>query len=97
MLISALTVAAVYVVRRAADDNPKSNFSVPGYPYTPAIYILLVIFSWIQTLQKQPMPAIYAIVTIAAGVAVYYVGRMRGWIDTSSVTRSKTETKETDQ
>ncbi|HEU0174843.1 MAG TPA: amino acid permease [Blastocatellia bacterium] len=96
LLISALTVAAVYVVRRSEDDDPKSNFSVPGYPFTPAIYILLVIFSWIQTLQKQPMPAIYAIVTIAAGVAVYYVGRARGWITTSSKIQSETETRESD-
>ena len=91
MLVSALTVAAVYVVRRAPDDDPKSNFSVPGYPLTPAIYILLVIFAWIQTLQKEPMPAVYALVTIAAGVAVYYVGRARGWIATPSKTRLKTE------
>jgi APA family basic amino acid/polyamine antiporter len=97
MLISALTVAAVYVVRRSEDDDPKSNFSVPGYPYTPAVYILLVIFSWIQTLQKQPMPAIYAIVTIAAGVGVYYLGRARGWITTSSEILPKTETPESNQ
>jgi APA family basic amino acid/polyamine antiporter len=97
MLISALTVAAVYVVRRSENDDPKSNFSVPGYPYTPAIYILLVIFSWIQTLQKQPMPAIYAIVTVAAGVGVYYIGRARGWITTSPAPPPKTETLETDQ
>ena len=37
------------------------------------------------------MPAIYALVTIAAGVAVYYLGRARGWIATSSETRPKTE------
>jgi APA family basic amino acid/polyamine antiporter len=91
MLISALTVAAVYVVRRAPDDDPKRNFSVPGYPFTPAIYILLVILAWIQTLQKEPMPAVYALVTIAAGVAVYYVGRARGWIATPSKTRPETE------
>ncbi|HZF41388.1 MAG TPA: hypothetical protein VE715_21370, partial [Blastocatellia bacterium] len=70
---------------------------VPGYPFTPAVYILLVIFSWIQTLQKEPMPAIYALATIAAGVAVYYVGRSRGWIATSSKTPPETETQESDQ
>ena len=91
MLISALTVAAVYVVRRAPDDDPKRNFSVPGYPLTPAAYILLVIFAWIQTLQKEPMPAVYALVTIAVGVAVYYLGRARGWIATPSKTRPTTE------
>lgn len=96
MLISALTVAAVYVVRRAAPDDQKRNFSVPGYPITPAIYILLVIFSWIQTLREQPKPAIYALATIAAGVAVYYIGRAWGWIAASSKTRLDTEIPESD-
>jgi len=91
LLISALTVAAVYVVRRAADDDPKRNFSVPGYPFTPAIYILLVILSWIQTLREQPKPAVYALVTIAAGVAVYYLGRALGWIAAAPKTRPEAE------
>jgi hypothetical protein len=43
------------------------------------------------------MPAIYAIVTIAAGVGVYYLGRARGWITTSSETLPKTETQESNQ
>jgi basic amino acid/polyamine antiporter, APA family len=97
MLISALTVAAVYVIHRASPDDPKSNFSVPGYPFTPAIYILLVILSWIQTLRERPKPAVYALVTIAAGVAVYYVGRARGWVVTSAKTPPETETQEDDQ
>ncbi|HEY6404317.1 MAG TPA: amino acid permease [Blastocatellia bacterium] len=98
MLISALTVAAVYVVRRSEeDDDPKNNFSVPGYPYTPAFYILMVIFMWIQTLQEEPMPAIYALGTIAVGVGVYYLGRARGWIATSSETQLETETLENNQ
>src|SRR5215470_19610599 len=91
LLISALTVAAVYVVRRASPDDPKRNFSVPGYPFTPAVYILLVILSWIQTLREQPKPAVYALVTIAAGVAFYYLGRALGWIATPAKTRPETE------
>jgi APA family basic amino acid/polyamine antiporter len=96
LLISALTVAAVYVVRRAADDDPKRNFSVPGYPFTPAVYILLVILSWIQTLREQPKPAVYAIATIAIGVAVYYVGRARGWITAAPKTRPEAENSGSD-
>jgi basic amino acid/polyamine antiporter, APA family len=97
LLISALTVAAVYVVRRAPGDDPKRNFSVPGYPFTPAIYILLVILSWIQTLRERPKPAVYALVTIAAGVAVYYLGRALGWIAAAPKTRPKAENSGSDQ
>ncbi len=96
LLVSALTVAAIYVVRRASPDEPKRNFSVPGYPFTPAVYILLVIFLWIQTLRDQPKPAVYALATIATGVAVYYIGRALGWIAASSKTRLDTETPESD-
>jgi APA family basic amino acid/polyamine antiporter len=96
LLVSALTVAAIYVVRRASPDDPKRNFSVPGYPFTPAVYILLVIFLWIQTLRDQPKPAVYALATIAAGVAVYYIGRALGWIAASSTNRLETETPESD-
>src|SRR5215468_244128 len=86
MLISALTVAAVYFVRRASPSDLKPYFRVPGYPFTPAIYILIVILSWIQTLLKEPKPAIYALLTIVAGAVVYYVGRDWGWIATTSKT-----------
>src|SRR6266545_4528056 len=96
LLISALTVAAVYVVRRAADDDPKRNFSVPGYPFTPAVYILLVILSWIHTLREKPKPAVYALVTIAAGVAVYYLGRALGWIAAAPKTRPEAENSGSD-
>jgi APA family basic amino acid/polyamine antiporter len=89
LLVSALTIAAVYVVRRASLDDPKRNFRVPGYPVTPAIYILLVIFLWIQTLRDQPKPAVYALATIAAGVVVYYIGRALGWIAAAPKTQSE--------
>ncbi len=84
MLISALTVAAVYIVRRETVADTKRHFSVPGYPFTPAIYILLVILSWIQILRNDPKPPVAALLTILAGIGVYYVGRAWGWIATSS-------------
>ncbi|HKQ79740.1 MAG TPA: amino acid permease [Blastocatellia bacterium] len=94
MLISALTVAAVYLVRRGAPAEPKRYFSVPGYPFTPALYILLVILSWIQILRNNPKPPIAALLTIMAGIGVYYVGRAWGWIATSSNSQLDIKTPE---
>jgi len=94
MLISALTVAAVYLVRRKSPSDPKTHFSVPGYPFTPAVFILLVILSWIQTLREQPKPAVAALVTILAGVAVYYIGRAWGWIAVASKPQLEINTPE---
>jgi len=94
MLISALTVAAVYLVRREGTAEPKRYFSVPGYPLTPAIYILLVILSWIQILRNNPKPPIAALLTILAGIGVYYIGRAWGWIAISSKTQLEIKTPE---
>src|SRR5262244_198947 len=96
MLISALTVAAVYLVRRGGTAEPKRYFSVPGYPLTPAIYILLVILSWIQILRNDPKPPIAALLTILAGIGVYYLGRAWGWIAISSKTQLEIKTPESD-
>jgi len=94
MLISALTVAAVYLVRRAAPADTKLHFSVPGYPFTPALYILLVILSWIQILRNDPKPPIAALITILTGIGVYYIGRAWGWIAISSNTQLEIKTPE---
>ena len=94
MLISMLTVAAVYFVRRTSPADSKLYFSVPGYPFTPAIYILLVILSWIQTLRNDPKPPIAALITIIAGLGVYYIGRAWGWIAISSKTQLEIKTPE---
>jgi APA family basic amino acid/polyamine antiporter len=94
MLISALTVSAVYVVRRSAPVDPKRHFGVPGYPFTPAIFILIVILSWIQTLREQPRPALWALGTILAGIVVFYIGRASGWIAATSNSPSEIKTSE---
>ncbi|MGH9939967.1 MAG: APC family permease [Blastocatellia bacterium] len=94
MLISALTVAAVYLVRRKSPSDPKIHFSVPGYPFTPAVFILLVILSWVQTLREQPKPAVAALVTILAGIVVYYIGRAWGWIAVASKPQLEINTPE---
>lgn len=80
MLISALTIASVFVVRRTSPPDPARYFSVPGFPVTPAIFILLVLFTWIQTFRDQPIPTGAALLTILAGIVVYYIARAFGWL-----------------
>ncbi len=92
LLISAFTVAAVYLVRRAAPPDTKRYFSVPGYPFTPAIFILLVIYSWIQTMQKDPIPTSAALITIVTGIAIYHIGRALGWVADGPTTKTEPQT-----
>ncbi len=92
LLISAFTVASVYLVRRAIPPDPARYFSVPGYPFTPAVFILIVILSWIQTLREQPVPTGAALITIVSGLAIYHAGRALGWVADSPAIKPEPQT-----
>ena len=80
LLFSGITIAAVYFARRKQIAHAPSYFRVPGYPFTPAIFIALVLVSWVQSLREQPIPTGAALVTIIVGVVIYYGARALGWI-----------------
>ena len=80
LLFAGLTVAAVYLVPRdRATDSPRF-FRVPGYPVTPAIFLVLTAVSWLQGLRERPRPTGAALATIAVGIAIYFICRACGWM-----------------
>ncbi|MBS1809691.1 MAG: amino acid permease [Acidobacteria bacterium] len=80
LLFSGFTIAAVYFARRKNITHSPDYFRVPGYPVTPAIFILMVIVSWVQSLREQPIPTGAALLTIIAGMVIYYVARAFGFL-----------------
>lgn len=78
LLFSGFTVAAVYWARRKHIAQSSDYFRVPGYPLTPAIFIAMVIVSWVQGFRDQPKPTSAALLTIVAGVVIYYAARAWG-------------------
>ena len=79
LLFSGFTVAAVYVVRHRFGADEASHFRVPGYPFTPALFLLLVLVSCVQSFLESPIPTGAALVTLLAGFACYFIGRALGW------------------
>jgi basic amino acid/polyamine antiporter, APA family len=79
-LFTALAVAALYVIPRPAKEDDPHIFRAPGYPITPAIYVILTLIAFIQGLRESPIPTGAALVTIALGVGVYYLARSNGWL-----------------
>jgi APA family basic amino acid/polyamine antiporter len=75
-VFAALAVASVIVlrVRRAGLERP---FRVPVYPLLPAAYVAAS--GWIAgyTVFSRPSEALIAILTVAAGVPFYFLGRFR--------------------
>jgi APA family basic amino acid/polyamine antiporter len=83
LLFSGFTVAAVYLLRYRNTHNDRQFFRVPGYPFTPAIFLAVVIVSWVQSLQERPWPTGAALLTLLAGFAFYLVGRAFGLFNTT--------------
>ncbi len=78
LLFSGFTIAAVYFARRKNIAHSSDYFRVPGYPLTPAIFIVMVVVSWIQGFREQPWPTSAALLTIVAGIVIYYAARAVG-------------------
>lgn len=76
LLFYALTVAGVYVLRNRRPDADRP-FRCWGYPLTPAVFVLAVLFVDWQTLldPTERENAIYGLAIIASGVPFYFLAR----------------------
>ncbi|MFN6202038.1 MAG: APC family permease [Acidobacteriota bacterium] len=74
-LIAALTVTAVWFVRRGASN--EGVFLTPGYPVTPAIFLGLELTAFVLGLKERPVPTGAALLTILVGMGVYLATRRK--------------------
>jgi basic amino acid/polyamine antiporter, APA family len=72
-IFSMLTVSAVYVLRRRRPDLPRP-FRTPGYPLVPAIYLVGTGLLTAAVFYERPVISSISLLSIAAGVPVYYLG-----------------------
>jgi APA family basic amino acid/polyamine antiporter len=68
----ALGAACVFVLRRTQPDAPRP-FRVPGYPWTPLLFIIAAVALVGNTIATQPARAAVGIGVVLLGVPVYYV------------------------
>ena len=73
-LFYAVGAASIFVYRKRAPDTPRP-FSVPGYPLTPALFILAAASIVLNTLIVQPERALVGIGVVLLGVPVYWFWR----------------------
>jgi APA family basic amino acid/polyamine antiporter len=67
----ALTVAGLFVLRRR--EAGASAFRTPGYPVTPAVFLLLVGLLLFLLAAHNPLQALLGVVVVALGAPVYYL------------------------
>ncbi|HEX9107004.1 MAG TPA: amino acid permease, partial [Longimicrobiales bacterium] len=72
----ALGAASIFVFRRRLPDAPRP-FRVPGYPVTPARFVLASAAIVLNTLFSQPGRALVGLAIVALGSPAYLIWRAR--------------------
>ena len=71
VIFLALTVAALFVLRRKAPE--VIAYRTPGYPLTPVIFLLLIALLLFLLGGHNPKQAILGVAVVALGLPVYYL------------------------
>jgi APA family basic amino acid/polyamine antiporter len=75
-IFAALAAASVFVLRRRRPDLPRP-FRVPGYPWTPALFIAAAGAVVVNTVVARPVQAVIGLGIVATGLPAYFAWRNR--------------------
>ena len=70
----ALGAASIFVMRRTRPDAPRP-FRVPGYPFTPLLFVLASATIVINTLVTQPRLALVGVAFVLSGAPAFVIWR----------------------
>ncbi len=70
-LFTMLTISSIYVLRIRRPDLTRP-FRTPGYPLTPAVFLILTGLLTSAAFLREPEPSTYALIGILVGIPIYY-------------------------
>jgi basic amino acid/polyamine antiporter, APA family len=73
-LFSMLTISSVYVLRWRHPDWQRP-FRTPGYPVTPAVFLLATGCLTVAVFSQRPLESIGSLASILVGVPFFYLWR----------------------
>jgi len=76
LLLSSLTVAALFVLRRR--DPSFRGYRCPGYPLTPVVYLLASLAVAVSSAVNEPRQSLYGFLLVMAGFPIYAL--VRRWL-----------------
>ncbi|HET9191975.1 MAG TPA: amino acid permease [Vicinamibacterales bacterium] len=76
-LFAGTAVAAVFVLRKREPNAPRP-FKALGYPWTPAIFVLVSLAIVLNAFYSDPQVSGWGTLIILAGIPLYYFFRSRG-------------------
>lgn len=68
----ALAAASIFVYRRRG-TNRSDTYKVPGYPWTPSLFILAVGALVLNTIVAEPVRAAIGVAVVLTGVPAYFI------------------------
>ncbi len=74
LLFYALTIAAIFALRRSRPEMPRPYRAI-GYPYVPALYILAAAALMVDLLIEKPLYSWLGLVIVLAGIPFFYLSR----------------------
>jgi APA family basic amino acid/polyamine antiporter len=75
-IFAALAAASVFALRRGRPALPRP-FRVPGYPLTPALFIVAAVAIVLNTALARPVQALVGLGIVATGIPAFFVWRWR--------------------
>jgi APA family basic amino acid/polyamine antiporter len=75
-LFSMLAMSSIFVLRRKLPDLARP-FRTPGYPLTPAVYLVLTALLVVAAFFWKPLESATSLVSILAGIPIYYIWKQR--------------------
>jgi APA family basic amino acid/polyamine antiporter len=76
MLFAGIAVAALFVLRHRQPDAPRP-FRALGYPFAPALFLVVSAVTVVNAIWREPGPAAAGLALIACGVPLYFGLRAR--------------------
>jgi len=76
LVFIALTVFGIFVLRRRQAGGVE--YSTPGYPVTPIVFLLLIVLMLVLLAVGQPKQSFMGVGVVALGLPVYYLLFRRG-------------------
>jgi len=70
-LFYGMITAAVFVFRRRFEDAPRP-YRVWGYPWVPALFVLVTIYLIVFTIKNAPIQSLIGLIIIALGLPAYW-------------------------
>jgi APA family basic amino acid/polyamine antiporter len=76
VLFGGLTVAAVYRLRAIQPDRPRP-YRCWGYPFTPALYLVICLAFLVYVVQGDPLATLFGLLLILTGIPFYRMWKGR--------------------